>query len=310
MTNSYLDIAEKAIRIAQRPLRPKEILSLAKEQGFMPESLGGLTQYKTMAARLSTEIRSYPEQSIFYRTGANLFFLREFADGEHVEYLAPKREKTLHAESVLTIPTTVLDASTSQSLVFDVRSFLHTLDEADAFEYIHRRDAEKRYDVKQVIAYALIYRRGELLTYRRGSFTNAADELLGLRSIGFGGHVTDVDANLFDTHRIGVIENARREISEELVVDGFEMKNLSLDSSFSYLCAINTNESDEAKKHIAITLVYFCSTRFEAEKNEMSVKDLRWEPLLNITNNLDDFEPWSQLILEHLYTGKLKIDRE
>lgn len=308
MPDSYLEIAEKAIRHAKRPLHPKEMLNIANNLGQVPSHLSGKTQYKTLAARLSTDIRARAKSTAFYRTSANLFYLREFMDSTSPEYLAPRRQKTLHSEKVLSIDNTFLETYFNEDLDQNVNDLFDAVREKKAADYVVRRDAEKRYDVKQVIAYALVYRAGLLLTYRRGAFTNAADELRGLRSIGFGGHVTDEDMNLFDIDSFGVVENARRELREELLFTNFESERLNETSSFSFLCCLNTYETDEAKKHLAIAVVYYCSPEFEPKKNEMSINDLRWTNLSEIENNLDDFEPWSRQILNELYAGNLKIE--
>lgn len=308
MTNSYLDIAERTIRETGRPLHPKEMLQVASESGMIPPHLTGKTQYKTLAARLSTEIRTNDSKSPFIRTAANRFFLRELMSPEQREYQAPKRQKTLHNESVLTVSDEFLKKLSVTGLYPNVRQLLEMISHENHLRYIVRRSAEKRFDIKQVISYALVFRNGKVLTYRRGAFTNAADELQGKRSIGFGGHVTAEDLNLFDSAGLGIIENARRELSEELVFSKHERTNLDSGSSFSFLCGINSYETIEARKHIAISLVYFCTSEFVPLKNEMSVNDLRWTSLSEPENNLDDFEPWSQDILQALYSGRLKIE--
>jgi predicted NUDIX family phosphoesterase len=308
MTNAYLDIAERTIRETGRPLHPKEMLRIASDSGMIPQHLSGKTQYKTLAARLSTEIRGNDKRSPFLRTAANRFFLRDLMTPEYREYQAPKRQKTLHNESVLTISEDFLKKNAVTGLFPNVDHLMAMISHGDHLRYVVRRNAERRFDIKQIISYALIFRHGEILTYRRGAFTNAADELQGKRSIGFGGHVTDEDLNLFDSAGLGIIENARRELNEELVFTKSERRNLDAGSSFSFLCVLNSYETIEARKHIAISVVYFCTSEFVAVKNEMSVNDLRWTCLREPENNLDDFEPWSQDILQALYSGRLKIE--
>lgn len=308
MPDSYLEIAEKTIRQVDRPLHPKEMLEIASNSGLIPEHLHGKTQYKTLAARLSTEIRTHAKKSPFFRTAANRFFLRELKANKHAEYDAPKREKTLHHENVLTVPDKYLREVGATGLVPNISTLISAISSASNFEYVIRKSAEKRFDIKQFISYALIFREGQILTYRRGIFSNAADELQGKRSIGFGGHVTDHDLNLFDTTGLGIIENARRELTEELLFNRDELDQLDKPERFSLLCGINTYETTEARKHIAIAVVYFCTTAFEPTKNEMSINDLRWTSLSKPENNLDDFEPWSQTILQALYAGDISID--
>jgi len=308
MSNSYLQIAEKTILETGRPLHPKEMLSIARDKDLVPDHLFGETQYKTLAARLSTEIRRHAKNSPFYRTAANYFFLRNLKTDEYPEYHAPKREKTLHHEYVLTISDGFLRENSAIGIFSNVSNLLSEVAQSEHLRYVIRKDAERRFDVKQLISYALVVRDQKILTYRRGMFSNASDELLGMRSIGFGGHVTDQDLNLFDTAGLGIIETARRELCEELIFDRIELDNLEGLSSFRILCGINTYESTEADKHIAVAVVYFCTKNFEAIKNEMSINDLRWLDIFGKENNLQDFEPWSQVILEAIYSGRLGIN--
>lgn len=310
MPDSYLEIAEKTIKEVERPLHPKEMLVIATKSGLIPDHLHGKTQYKTLAARLSTEIRNHAKKSAFFRTAANRFFLRELKTNEQTEFEAPKREKTLHYENVLTIPDTYLREVGATGLIPDISKLIDSISAAGNFDYVIRNSAERRFDVKQFISYALIYRQGQILTYRRGVFTNAADELQGKRSIGFGGHVTDQDLNLFDNAGLGIVENARRELNEELLFERDELNQLDKPENFSFLCGINTYETTEAKKHIAVAVIYFCSSAFRPAKNEMSINDLRWTCLSKPENNLDDFEPWSQTILKALYAGEISIDKD
>lgn len=274
----------------------------------MPEHLHGQTQFKTLAARLSTEIRERAEKSPFYRTAANRFFLRELANDRYSEYIAPRREKTLHNEHVLTVTDAFLKDNEATGLILDIEQVIEDANRQDAFRYVIRKDAERRYDVKQIISYALIFRDGKVLTYRRGVFNTAADEIQGMRSIGFGGHVSDEDHTLFDISRHGILENARRELQEELVFDCDEIVRLDDPDNIRLLCGINTYATIEARKHIAVVLVYFCSQSFSAIKNELSINELRWSDLSNPENDIDSFEPLSNMILSAIYSGELCIE--
>ena len=307
MTNAYLEIAEKAIRKEGRPLHPKEILRVATENGMMPTHLHGKTQHKTLAARLSTDIRDPRNRSLFFRTASNQFFLHELRKEQQQEFKAPRRQKTLHNESVLVVDAGFLEANSKEGLSADPLRLLNLAADEGMLKYIVRKDAERRYDAKQVISYALIHRDGKLLTYRRGKFNSAADEIQGKRSIGFGGHVTDTDRDLFDISGFGIVANARRELVEELAFSSAELSRLNDPSTLNVVCLINTNETDEARKHIAATVVYHCSDGFNPTKNEMSITDLRWLSLEVPENSLDGYEPWSQTLLLAIYSGELRI---
>lgn len=306
MTDSYLKIAENAIREMAVPLHPKEIIEVARKKDMIPEHLYGKTQYKTLAARLSTDIR-LNERSIFFRTGSNRFYLRELNFDKYPEYMAPRRMKTLHNEKVLVINDLFLREENAKGIIINIAECLDNAFRSGNMSYVVRKIAEKRSDIKQVIAYTIIYRDNMILTYRRGNYNSASDEIQGKRSVGFGGHVSDSDLGLFDNNRHGIIDNAQRELMEELVFNILEVKNIQKEENSKILCGINTYDSTDAEKHIAVVVVYFCTMLFSPKKNELSINDLRWINIKAPENDLDAFEPWSKIILENIYRGELKI---
>lgn len=54
--SAYLILALEALRRARRPLTPKEMLRIAKENDFLPAHLHGQTMHKTLSARLGVEV--------------------------------------------------------------------------------------------------------------------------------------------------------------------------------------------------------------------------------------------------------------
>jgi hypothetical protein len=65
----YLWAAQRILAKHRRPMRVREILELAYEDGFFADNIQGATPHKTMHARLSTNIVENGEQSNFIRTG-------------------------------------------------------------------------------------------------------------------------------------------------------------------------------------------------------------------------------------------------
>ncbi|SNT39262.1 HTH domain-containing protein [Antarctobacter heliothermus] len=308
MANQYLIAAEKAIRAKNDALTPREILAVAQSLGFTPGRPKVKTRHKTMAARLSMDVLERGNKSLFFRTGPNTFFLRELNDGRYEEYKAPRRKKTLHDEKILAVSQSYLDDVGVRGVVYSPEDLLKNASDSGAVSYLVRRLAETRYDVKQVIAYALIYRDSHLLSYTRGKFNSATDELVGQRSIGFGGHVSKEDISLFDEGEFGIFEAARREITEELVFQKYDIDRIYRSDSIKYVCAINTYDTDDAKKHIAVVVLHKCHPNFQTEKNEMSINALKWLSVSDPLNDIDCFEPWSKLILEEVFSGNIALD--
>ena len=139
-----------------------------------------------------------------------------------------------------------------------------------------------------------------VLSYRRGKFSTTSDEIRGARSIGFGGHVSYEDADFFDAANSGVLNNAVRELREELRLDPVEARRLE-DNRFLHLFSfLNVDDTDDARRHLAAVLMFWCSPTFEPRKGELSINDLTWLSWKRRPNNSGDFELWSQLLIEHL----------
>src|SRR5215469_13101039 len=83
-----------------------------------------------------------------------------------------------------------------QGLSLEVEKYLPVLTDCTRLVYLNRSEAEldKRY--KQLIPYVLVICDGKILRYRRGK-GGQETRLHGLFSVGVGGHISDVDDELF-----------------------------------------------------------------------------------------------------------------
>ena len=75
----YLDVAERVLAKHRRPLRARDIINLAIEDGFV-ESWDSHTPQKSMQARLSIDILQRGADSRFIRTERGRFYLRDLLD--------------------------------------------------------------------------------------------------------------------------------------------------------------------------------------------------------------------------------------
>jgi hypothetical protein len=73
----FLDIAESVLKTTGKPLKPREMVDLAKDGGLFSDKLSGKTPQQTMKAKISVDIRRKGAASRFVRTAPNTFFLRE-----------------------------------------------------------------------------------------------------------------------------------------------------------------------------------------------------------------------------------------
>lgn len=283
----------------------------AVELDLVPEHTFGKTQHKTLQARLSEHILKFRDKSLVYRTSPGRFFLREFMDSGtidpryKVEFHARRRKKDLSNENVLVIPRNTLDENNISGFVNDPREVLSLIKRTDA-HYKVRKHAEEDFNIKQFVTYVIVVKNDRVLSYRRGKFSNAGKELLQARSIGFGGHVSDLDADFLDRDTFGIKNNATRELLEELWLEHDEQINLQRSETLQLLSFINVDDTQEARKHIACVLLYFCTPEFEPKKGELSINDLRWLDVTRRPNDLDDFELWSKILIEKLMTPQFR----
>ncbi len=92
------------LSIAGRPLRPAEMLEEAWIRKLMPRHLFGLTQHKTLHARLSEDIVRLGENSRFCRTAPGTFFLRSSWHCKP-KYVARRRKLDLNKTPILFVRT-------------------------------------------------------------------------------------------------------------------------------------------------------------------------------------------------------------
>lgn len=287
------------------PMKPKEILEYAEKHHLKPGHLHGLTQHKTLHARLSEHILERGSRSILYRTGPGMFFLRELQDAVGIdedwktEWYAPRRKKALTQESVLTIPTNLLTKHGVSGIVQDTQGVLNLLHHKEC-RFTDRVLAESDDTLKQVVTYVVITKNRHVLSYRRGTYNSAEEEIRGARSIGFGGHVTISDADMLDNETKGIKNNAARELMEELHFKPDEERNLQNARSLKLMGFINVNDTEEARKHMAAVILYRCLNTFEPVKGELSINELSWFHMDSRPNHLNDFELWSRILIEGL----------
>jgi uncharacterized protein (DUF1778 family) len=97
-TDTFLDAAFKVLAEEKRIMTSRELVDAAVRKEIL--STRGLTPWKTMNARLSTDILEKKERSRFMRSGSSQFALRAWSDKIH-EYIAPRRVVALFDEDIL-----------------------------------------------------------------------------------------------------------------------------------------------------------------------------------------------------------------
>ena len=318
---TYLWVAETVLRGHRRPLHVAEIVTFAQADGLFSDEMNSKTPQKSLHARLSLDIVRHGENSIFVRVGPGKFFLREFLrEPEVVEgepfpesfaslkpYDARPRAPAAPTESVLVIAKQRFEKYLDfQGLKTDDGNLTSKLASGEA-HYLPRTTAEQTSGYKQVVTYVIVRRRSKVLAFRRGVFSRAAEFLRGSACIGFGGHVTEDDRNLFSLSDAGITDNAFRELQEEIAVSRRlhhnDRKRLKI------VGIINDDSSEVGRRHVAVVMQYDVGN-LDAwrmpERGEASVNRLRWIDTSSEIVNLADYEYWSQLCWQHFFPRVVK----
>lgn len=305
MPSEFLIVAEKVFRFVRKPLRPTELVSIAVREGLFSDKRAGKTPAQTMKSKLSVHIRRFQTESTFIRTGPGRFYLRELIQEGDEVYEAPPLSKPKSLEEVLVFPGNILgNGPRFQGIKTKWKQLYRTLLKPSTCSYLDRMTAETDDTQKQVLTYVMVTRRGSVLAYKRGSFSRVEDFLRGSHCIGFGGHVTIEDRDLFSFEDMGVRQCAIRELMEELKLPARDQRRLQSGEGLSIIGALNDDSSTVGQRHFAFLFRYEVSNDpawNKPPRGEKSITQLRWLSRVRGPVPIWDFEYWSQLCLRHYH---------
>lgn len=294
--SSYLDIAEQILAERKRPLSAKSILETAYELGVVPVHLHGQTQHKTLQARLSEDIVAFREQSRFFRTEPGKFFLRRFLTDRSVpdKYRTPvatrRRVRQLIPKESLAVPKSHLE---------DIEGVTGPIDPARVYQLLDfSTSIDPKLDLCGVYAnvwsFAIVRRGDFVLTYRSGSYREDRDCFLLRRSIGFGSMVEPSDQTLFNPSEYGIPERGIATAKMDLEIMGEVAGDdpAELSAKVEYFIY-----SPETSALIGV-IYYNCPVWFEPTHRRLSMHDVKWYFPEKTINNIEDFDPWSQMVLK------------
>lgn len=291
MAGLYVRSAYQILCQVGRPLNANQIVEEAQKSKLI--TTDAATPQNTMRARLSDDIRSKGSQSLFQRVGSNRFGLREWS---FPEYLAPPFQRGIPDEVTVCVPANIQELIGESGIGYApvVRPTLEYLAERSNLIYLDRKDAERDYSFKQLIAYVWLETEdGLVFSYTRGKYSSAHRTLLlGRRSVGFGGHVLKEDAdNLFAVDDGGLEQAALREIGEEL--KGLVPRNVEP------MGVIWDDTSFEGRKHIGVVLKGTMphSSLLQRMSSELSINQLRLLKKEELWGGFHAMEFWSQLLI-------------
>ena len=161
--------------------------------------------------------------------------------------------------------------------------------------FMARQDAEEHPEYKQVIPYTIFTAEDDQrLVYQRAG---SEARLVGQYSIGVGGHINSVDALDCDWKQDMVLNNMRRELGEELELQGITVESL-LDKA-GLKGVLYTADNPVNRVHLGIVHEVYVPVddkpRFSMKSEG---KNLGWKSPAELLDLGDELESWSRIILE------------
>lgn len=301
--NNYLDIAESILRRERRPMGSRMILEYAYRLNLVPNHLYGHTQHKTLQARLSTDILNKKNESRFFRTEPGFFFLREFLIDQTIPekhrqpIKARRRIRDLKKGAVLCIHTDMVEALNTKINKLGQEDF----SEFDDQGWVSFFDASKiPLDYKIITCFSIFQRKSDCLSYRIGRYRHDEDNFTAKRTIGFTSFVSEFNQNLFSRGNLGFIDSALTALSIDLDIpvsnEGITHEDVDID--------MLVNVPDETNNStVLLVMRASCPDWFEPTARRLSINDLKWLSCEVPPNNRDDFDPWSQAVLDKQFEG-------
>jgi len=209
-------------------------------------------------------------------------------------------------EQVLVVERKVLEqVRMFNGLAFDVDRYLGKIFVPGVPRFIPRSQAEKDPSYKQLIPYVIMSYNGKYLSYVRGKRTGET-RLLGLRSIGIGGHINPIDADnssLFAYLYENYLTAVKREVAEEVSVETSHTDRV--------VALLNDESNDVGRVHLGI-VHYWILDAPKVNKREQMITQMAFMTPAELQEVRDTMETWSQLCLKGLdeMTDKTEDDNK
>jgi predicted NUDIX family phosphoesterase len=196
-------------------------------------------------------------------------------------------------EQVLVVERKIVEeVGMFHGLKFDVERYLDKLFAKDVPRFMPRPQAEKDPTHKQLIPYVIMAHDGKYLNYVRGRRAGET-RLVGLRSIGIGGHINPGDAMpLFSTDfRDAYRAAVEREVDEEVCVEAGHTDRV--------VALLNDDSNEVGQVHLGIVHLWELDAP-NVSKREQMITQMSFMSLDELQAVRDSMETWSSLCLDGL----------
>ena len=156
-----------------------------------------------------------------------------------------------------------------------------------SFSFRPRSEVETDPSFKQLIPYVVLKCGNSLFHYRRGA-AGGEKRLASKCSLGIGGHISEADAaGSGDLYRNGML----RELNEETAIGCEYAERL-----FGF---INDDRSLVGSVHLGVVHLLELTEPCVSSR-EAAISDAGFSPLVELASRAEEFETWSQFVLEEL----------
>ncbi len=197
-------------------------------------------------------------------------------------------------EKVLVVERKVVeDVGRFHGLMFDVEQYLQEIFVQGTPCFMNRAEVEENPDYKQLIPYVIMSYEGKYLNYVRGRRAGEK-RLVGLRSIGIGGHINPVDDEvpLFDTDfREMYAAAVEREVAEEVNVEAGHSDRIA--------ALLNDDSNRVGSVHLGI-VHYWTLDSDKVSRREQMITQMDFKSIEELEEVRESMETWSMLCLDGL----------
>ena len=201
---------------------------------------------------------------------------------------------TVETEQVMVVKTELFrSCGYFQGFSCESEDYLNTLLDPRHTQYRPRDLMESDPGFKQLIPYCIfrhIDSKGQttVFQYTRGK-GQGESRLHSKRSIGIGGHISTIDSDDPSPYDLGM----QRELDEEVVIETpFTQRRVGM---------INDDQTDVGKVHLGVVHLFTCEHP-RVTAREVEIIESGFRPVQELMNELDQFESWSQICLEALFS--------
>lgn len=290
---TVIEICEAILIHSDKPLDSSSIERLAREYEYINN---GESMRASISARLSEDIKKNGEQSNFSRFSQGYFGLREWLNRpEYREHIIKKTVNNKMSEILAVFPQQYISYFTKHNGI--TISNLSTQSFIDICEPMVRYEAENNYEKIQLVSSFVVRFENEILCFMR-SKALPEKRLSNVKSLNFGGHIEYREViGLFDAFDPqSDIPWIERELTEEI--------NISSHHHITPIGYLYDGNTTLGQQHLGLLYDVELSDKFVQINEKRFFYDLKFTNIHTLIDNMNDYDSWSQYIIE-LYATHL-----